>query len=127
MREAQDQTVVWEETDEDTFIRFAEYAYTGSYSEGRPRQRPMRDEKPDLPESEKPKPTPAPAASTHRRRIKSTAPVQFELDVPSTSKKEELWSRFTTLYPPTPRTTETFVNNAKDDCSEVFLSHARVH
>jgi hypothetical protein len=36
MREAKEQCVSWEDTDEDTFIRFGEWAYTGDYTPGSP-------------------------------------------------------------------------------------------
>ncbi|KAH0496124.1 hypothetical protein TgHK011_003503 [Trichoderma gracile] len=36
MREAKEQCVSWEDTDEKTFIRFGEWAYTGDYTPGEP-------------------------------------------------------------------------------------------
>ncbi|KFG84104.1 hypothetical protein MANI_024468 [Metarhizium anisopliae] len=123
MKEATDLCADWSETEEQTFLRFCDFVYTGSYEEGSPRKKPVKENTPEqkkteeIGEAETPK-------STIRRKSKHTSSNTADF---VQSKADELWAKFTSLYPPTPLKNTSFRNEPEDDCTEIFLSHARMY
>ncbi|KAM0264948.1 hypothetical protein ACHAQJ_000464 [Trichoderma viride] len=109
MKEATERRVVWEEIDEETFIRFSQYVYTGDYDESEPKKRAQ--------------------AEAHLKAIRK--PKKSVLESPfSTKKKAILWNAFMNRHPLPPGHPSTLsprINGADDDYTDVFLCHARTY
>ena len=142
--EAQKYEATWESVDEQTFIRFVEYAYTGDYNEEEPKT---------LPESAV---LDEPIATTADNSLKEDSPDEgtFQLtrkkkkskrsniwgeDIaatdPEPTKKERLWNEFKNtsyLDPNADSRAREYKRSRKnkgahEDHTEIFLSHARLY
>lgn len=108
MKEATDRCAIWKDVDEATFERFSEFAYTGNYMGAEPQKRAQE-------------------------LVHSTVDAPIEpryhspLYSPVGNKKEQLWTEFRSLYPSPRIQAPSFQNFPEDDCTEVFLSHARMY
>lgn len=117
MKEAQERCVSWEETDEQTFIRFSQFAYTGDYNGVEPSsdhggERRVGDE-------ENVRVDWGDWGGKKKKKLRSDA-ISFE-----ESKRESSWDRFKKLYPDPDA--NPYGNSPHDDYTEVFLSHARLY
>ncbi|PTB72119.1 hypothetical protein M440DRAFT_1385281 [Trichoderma longibrachiatum ATCC 18648] len=111
MREAKEQCVSWEDTDEKTFIRFGEWAYTGDYTPGEPeilldasQIAPSQQDSADAADCRK---GPAMASTTHRMMYKFDSNDGYISQVAIQ----------------TPRVNE----DRCEDFTEVYLSHAKLY
>lgn len=125
MKEAIEKCVVWDETDEETFIRFCQFAYTGSYDGADPKKRKTVDLTTTLEragESE----DGWEGLAIRGKAKKHVAPLSPDSFA---TKKEFLWYTFTTLHQnPDPEVmSQTRHIEPGDNCADVFLSHARVY
>ncbi|PKS06814.1 hypothetical protein jhhlp_006889 [Lomentospora prolificans] len=103
MRESKERCAVWEHIDEQTFLRFSQFAYTGDYTGA------------------------APSEDKVERRNLSSARI---LPIPDPKvygnvRTSSIWTNFVLLFPDTGLHLRR--NGATDDYSEVFLSHARMY
>lgn len=123
MKEASEQCVVWDETDEETFLRFCQFAYTGSYDGADPEKRRTEDLTTILERAGRPK------GGIEHNPIRRKAQ---QYDVPSPpalfiTKKEYLWNTFTSLHPDPDVKSPIRDIGPEDDYTDVFLSHARIY
>lgn len=125
MKEAIEKCVVWDETDEETFIRFCQFAYTGSYDGADPEKRKTADLTTILERASESEADIVHFPTRHKakRHVAPLSPDSF------TNKKEFLWYTFTSLHPdPDPEVKSQARHiEPEDDCTDVFLSHARIY
>ncbi|KAK2594625.1 hypothetical protein QQS21_007662 [Conoideocrella luteorostrata] len=125
MKEATERRVVWKETSEDTFIRFSQYAYTGSYDEAEPHKREDEETSPDPDKIEETEQNEAITLPSNTRRPKKEAPAPqtpfFE------TKRERLWDTFNRLHTRKLAKPEQRITLPDDDYTHVFLCHAQVY
>jgi hypothetical protein len=150
MKESIDRRVVWNDVDEEVFIRFSQFVYTGDYDEAKPNKReveavtrcratPCRD-------------TPFQVTSLLNRpsrlvasqrvtsgQTSSRAPPAGVLQLSSIralsgesknvslENKKLLWDKFQALYPSPSRHLISSPKSASYDYTDVFLSHARMY
>jgi hypothetical protein len=120
MKEAHDDCAVWEDTDEQTFVRFSQFVYTGNYDGASPH---VIDSSPNQPNTLENGGQPARILATPK---KNTAVVpQFGFKQPS--RKDKLWAIFKEhQYLESVADILPMQNKENEDYTEVFLSHARV-
>ena len=118
MKEAIDQCAIWEETSEDTFVRFSQFVYTGNYDGVKPRKRD-----PELVTSVVNKPS-RPVDMSQRPRRPLPPPL---VPPPDKDKKARLCRRFQSLYPEPVPELEFCKNEPGGDYTDVFLSHAQMY
>ena len=112
MKEAQEQCALLEATDEQTFIRFSQYVYTGDYYGAEHQQ-----SEPTLSEPRRSLCRPSEHQDHHANIWGKQQPQQ-----PS------LWDEFKGLYPnPAPHPASTVDNSGDGSYAEVFFSHARLY
>ncbi|KAB5536108.1 hypothetical protein GE09DRAFT_341243 [Coniochaeta sp. 2T2.1] len=128
MKEAREDCATWEEVDEDTFIRFGQFAYTGEYDAASPQpvdpspdQRETADEKSrvDSPVSWA---CPTPKTTT-KKRLSNISPARGAMQ----SKKDMLWAAFKERrYIESSSSPGPSQNREDENYTEVFLSHAKM-
>lgn len=122
MKESIERRVILNETNEEVFVRFSQYVYTGDYDEAKPTEREVtvpthgrRSLNRDA--------TSKPAGFTPHKKA-----VSFFSETPDVEKKKLLWDKFEALYPlPTPAPSPSLGSSAYYDYTDVFLSHARMY
>ncbi|KAL7942926.1 hypothetical protein V8C42DRAFT_330768 [Trichoderma barbatum] len=128
MKEATERRVIWEEIDEETFIRFSQYLYTGNYDETEPKKREADAVTPSQAEYVK--------AVVTERSIPRLGPgrlsllrAQKESEPPVPIKKKDLlWNKFRKLHPlPSAPNASLRTNGPDDDFTDVLLCHARTY
>ncbi|KAK4059754.1 hypothetical protein Trihar35433_10570 [Trichoderma harzianum] len=128
--EATDKCVKWTSVDEDTFIRFWQYTYTGKYTAAPPVSVAIESKPEATPKVQPPpKQPPIPALFDSRRPPPKTV-------TPEELKRKALWKAFlkqrssdpvSTLYPPGfVRFTGAEDNLASENYTNTFLSHVRL-
>lgn len=133
MKEAAERATTWENVDEQTFIRFGQYVYTGDY-EG---EAPLRPE-PVLKEGETLKEEEAPAKNddwdslfTSKKDKKKKAIFGAQLVERLTTKREEACYKFENERLYNCGVAGIHFSGKNRDCrveyGQVFLSHARLH
>ncbi len=114
MKEAREACAVWEEMDEDTFIRFGQFAYTGDYDAATPQ------ESVDI----------SPGASEAQADPGETSPfpVARKKKWPEeTGKRAQRWTAFKEhRYLEAIPLPQLLRNGEREDYTEVFLSHAKM-
>jgi hypothetical protein len=130
MNEARERCASWEDVDEQTFIRFSQFIYTGDYTGAEFRARIDRTAQANLKATVIEQPF-SPRFISASPRLTPPPPGMVSPQLPSyyrqESGKKALWSRFQGLYPDVNSYTYVYKNKPMDDFSEVFLSHARVY
>ena len=121
-KEAINRIVVWDETDEETFIRFSQFVYTGSYDEAEFQERKVDEAIPNHELSDLDSVNELQAQPVIKRKPKKSLETA-DLE----SKRAQLWYTFTTLYAPPSFKSQCYVNGPNDDYSNVFLCHARIY
>lgn len=123
MKEATERRVIWEEIDEETFIRFSQYVYTGDYDESQPKKREADAATPSQAEHM--------VFKWERLRPGVGGTVMRQQGVkppPISTKKDLLWSKFQKLHPlPSALVVSLSTNGPDDDYTEVLLCHARTY
>lgn len=138
--EATEKCVKWASVEEDTFLRFWQYTYTGNYAAAPPVSVAIESNSEAIPE-----PPPQPTPPTRPQTKESPFPALFDSrlpppptrNVPSKEPKPTaLWSAFlqrrhsdsiAVLYTPTPvRFPGPASNPADEDYTNTFLSHVRL-
>ncbi len=133
MKEATDGATSWEHVDEQTFIRFGQYVYTGNY-EGEP---PLKPE-PEHQEGEAQKEEDPPAEDdewgftfTSKKSRKKKMAFGAEPTEQFATKREEAWYKFENERSYNCGIAGIHFSGKNTDCrveyKEVFLSHARLH
>lgn len=114
-KESKEKCAVWEKFDEETFLRFSQFAYTGAYDGAKPQKRKVEHPPPDPGNENNKRPDPP-------QRFMSLSPPYLNM-----SKRELLWDRFGSLFqkPFVPSTQK--VNGPQDDYADVFVSHAQMY
>ncbi|KAL7798140.1 hypothetical protein V8C37DRAFT_368826 [Trichoderma ceciliae] len=127
MKEATERRAIWEEIDEETFICFSQYVYTGNYDEAEPKKREAEAVTPSQAEHDKAVLTkwsgarPGLGRRALRQQGWSEPPVRIK-------KKDLLWNRFQKLHPlPSAPSVSLRTNGPDDDYTDVFLCHARTY
>lgn len=123
-REIHEGCVIWEHCDEGTFLRFGQFAYTGHYDGSEPKKRVVKEqpvvssvaESLVKPAAAKPVPVAVPKFKNYTGTIS-----------PEMSKRDSLWKEFSELHPEPAARRPANRNGPDDDCTEVFLSHARMY
>ncbi|KAH6959643.1 hypothetical protein BKA56DRAFT_600729 [Ilyonectria sp. MPI-CAGE-AT-0026] len=124
MKEAREKCAIWEEFDEETFLRFSQFAYTGNYDGAEPQKRKVEEQAPVLETAEEPNniiASPLPSPVFDLSNISLPSPV-FDL-----SKKDLLWNKFSNLYPGSEVKVAVHVNESDEDYTDVFISHAQMY
>ncbi|KAL7913169.1 hypothetical protein GGI35DRAFT_279521 [Trichoderma velutinum] len=133
--EAADKCVKWTSVDEDTFIRFWQYTYTGQYTAAPPVSL-ATESKPEatleLPPSPPPRSSPPPTHPPMMALFDSLPPPRRN-ETPQELQRKALWNVFLNQRPfdsvqtagsiPATRATN---NPANEDYANTFLSHARL-
>lgn len=122
MKEAIERRVIWEDIDEETFIRFSQFAYTGDYDKKDPKKRKAETE------------TVIPVQAGIISHIDEgtgwpggiNGPIGYRFQHPPTCKKDQLWTKFQNLYQTKPNGSAR-VNGPRDDYADVFRCHAHVY
>lgn len=150
MKEAADGVAVWSQYDEETFVRFWQFAYTGDYTAAKPEIVPTpQTQSGDCDETVKepspedyPEPPPEPEPEPEPEYAMYDEPVMFDGFAYSRGtkkgkgtftgppKRDQLWKQFKKLdydVPPPPPSSEELPSPSLMDHSEVFLSHARIY
>ncbi|KAK2616507.1 hypothetical protein QQS21_000550 [Conoideocrella luteorostrata] len=139
MKEAEEKCVTWSDTNEGTFIRFCEFVYKGSYSEGKVTKRPIeKDIELELDEADDNAVPPAPSSDPPSGPLPDLPPTPRELHrvlptVVGDSKEhldhkgDRLRAKLGSLYPRMRPKRRMLRNTPEDDCSEMFLSHAQIY
>ncbi|RFU81820.1 hypothetical protein TARUN_411 [Trichoderma arundinaceum] len=138
MKEAVERRVIWKDVDEETFVHFSQYVYTGDYGNAEPKEAEVKPVVIAFP------PVPNNANSRERAEalewgmsrlgldsINGLTMIEDELDGPtivSPKKKDLLWAKFQMLYPspPTPVSVAR-TDGPHDDFDDVFLCHVQVY
>lgn len=120
MKEAREQCAIWEEFDEETFLRFSQFAYTGSYDGAEPQKR-KAEEQALIPENTDDDIVPPLIKRRVRKHVSPPSPVFI------VSKKDLLWNTFSSLYPGPEVKVAVHVNGPDEDYTDVFLSHAQMY
>lgn len=129
MKEALDGCAKWDETDEDTFLRFSQYVYSGRYDEPEPKKRPETDtaQSPDAAPNSQPENEPWPEPPPKRTPVRRRKPEPVTDDMPTMTKKSQLWAAFSRLFRVPSAIPQQRGNGPDDDCSGIFLCHARLY
>ena len=128
-KEAKDQSAIWDEVDEETFIRFSQFLYTGTYEGAESQKREVVEQavvvSDNVADNEEVENSGAPTLVAKKRPKKQSLRVSPSFE--PLRGKELLWNKFCNLYP-TPQYQSTVQDNgADDDYTEVFLSHAKLY
>ncbi|KAJ6784541.1 hypothetical protein PWT90_06759 [Aphanocladium album] len=141
MKEAEDGCTTWENVSEDTFVRFAQYVYTGDYQGATPFMPPVA-ERPNtaaangdpIAESLADTFVNTPKIETTKKKSKSfpiavAEPTSCHKNAPLSTKAT--WGEFKSLrfyeYSGGSYSLPTDNDHYSSEYQEVFLSHARVH
>jgi hypothetical protein len=136
MKEALERRAIWGEVDEETFICFSQYVYTGDYDEAKRTTLEVEEVTPDQVEQGKAvEASWKPFVASKRKAvfgIPSGPPSSSMFSPPATvmmTKKNMLWDTFNKLHPlpPTHSPGVSRVNGADDNYTEIFLCHARIY
>ncbi|KAI0597468.1 hypothetical protein F4775DRAFT_560329, partial [Biscogniauxia sp. FL1348] len=142
MKESKEGRAEWDEVDEETFVRFCQFAYTGSYDDPIPKVLPEVKDEPreKAPEpsysSEEVVPAPTPAvdpaiygvyvgimgqgqSKKHKKSIGFTSP--------GVRNSNRIWDQFEMLSYKVPESPNKDSKPPPVPYSEVFLSHARLY
>ncbi|KAK4065963.1 uncharacterized protein Triagg1_8272 [Trichoderma aggressivum f. europaeum] len=127
MKEATERRAIWGEIDEETFIRFSQYVYTGNYDESEPKKRQADTLTPSQAEQNR-----AVFSEWNGLRLGVGGRVMRQQGgvkpPPISTKKDLLWNRFQKLHPlPSARAVSLSTNGPDDDYTDVFLCHARTY
>ncbi|KAK1237966.1 hypothetical protein MKX08_002545 [Trichoderma sp. CBMAI-0020] len=119
MKEAIERRVIWKDVNEDSFIRFSQYVYTGDYDGATPSKRK--------------------AEGMASPQTTSTSPSTFSpfgkkaggfggIEHAPMNKKKYLWTKFQALYPlPSPAAASSPESSSIYDYTDVFLGHAQMY
>jgi hypothetical protein len=128
MKEACDQHVLWNSVEEDIFIKFSQFAYTGNYDSEQPErsaettpelgpQQEIAEESDDVVD-----------LGWGRRKKKKHSGWPSEMPETSPTKKEQLWDRFKAFTSSEGLQEVQMRSNTKhENCTAVFLSHAKLY
>ncbi|KAL7912611.1 hypothetical protein GGI35DRAFT_256811 [Trichoderma velutinum] len=127
MKEATERRAIWEDIDEETFIRFSQYIYTGNCDEPKPKKRKVEAVAPIQVEYK--------AVSTGWDGLprlglgRGVLRQQVKVEPPIPAKKKDLlWTKFQGLHPlPSALSVPLPTNGLYDDYTDVFLCHARTY
>lgn len=124
MKEATERRVVWEDADEETFIRFSQFAYTGFYDE-------EETTGPEVVEGSLDEVRPESVewgwGNINKRGVTSGFGGFQEADTQPRNKKSALWVKFTALYPPPSPIATASIDSLDEAYIDVFLRHARIY
>ena len=123
MKEAIEHCAIWQELDEETFLRFCQFAYTGSYDGAEPQKRKAEEHAP-VPDTVGKSDNKITNLSIKQRGNKHISPPPPLFGV---TKKDLLWNKFCSLHPGPQVKVTTSGNAPDDDYTEVFLSHAQMY
>lgn len=115
MKEAIEKCAIWQDLDEETFLRFCQFAYTGSYDGAEPHHAPI----PEIAEQ----PNDGITYQTKGKPKKYPFPPSPYMP----TKKDSVWDKFSNLHPGPQDKAATRDNLPNHDYTEVFLSHARIY
>lgn len=131
MTESIKRRIIWKETEEDTFVRFSQYLYTGSYDEAKPSKRVVSKSDEIIAAGEVAFGETWLASTTKKKKKKNESlPTPWGFDNGTAHMKtNSLWAKFKALHPDSPvhDELEPVPNVPSDDYSEVFLCHARLY
>ncbi|EHK23802.1 uncharacterized protein TRIVIDRAFT_179232 [Trichoderma virens Gv29-8] len=127
MKEATERQAIWEEIDEETFVRFSQYVYTGNYDEAEPKKREAELVTPCPTEHDKAVLTEWNTMPPHLNHMLLRQKGAGKPPVPI-KKKDTLWNKFQKLHPlPTAPSPSLRPNGPDDDYNDVLLRHARIY
>ncbi|KAM0451803.1 hypothetical protein ACHAPV_006004 [Trichoderma viride] len=138
MKESIERRVIWKDVDEEDFIRFSQYVYTGDYDAAKPSKREAEGIDPSqVTLSKNTHPSAFGSTNTHPSAFGSTNthPSAFgsinggglsgSVAVP---EEKPLWERFEALHPlPPPAPIPNLGSPANYDYTDVFLHHAQMY
>lgn len=122
-REGLEKCATWESVDQQTFIRFGQFAYTGSYNAAKPSTQPPASDLPNDTET---------IQSSQENTLAASKPTKKKtISLANSATQQRAWQDFlkerrylfkSAAEPPIEKN-----NDPMQDYTDVFLSHAKLH
>lgn len=126
MKESLERRVIWRDINEETFIRFSQYVYTGDYDGATPTKRAAEGIAP--PRIANTHPWNLPHKKAGRLKVFGALEGLGEYEHGVVTKKKLLWDKFQALYQlPSPAAASSSEPSSSYDFTNVFLGHAQVY
>lgn len=126
MKESIERRVIWKDVDEEAFIRFSQYVYTGDYDEAKPSKR--EEERTVSPQVQTSGWAPCLLLSLFWSQWNKDQRVEARHDATVAGFKERLCRKFQALHPlPPPAPVLNLGSPADNDSTDVLLCHAQVY